>query len=220
LAVTVFNPDTEKFAEIATRPITLAVSEGSRLGAGELVGSLAGLGTSEIKSREQGVFQNITDPAELRDQNVNVALLAGTAAGTWCAVGCLFAAVISHRRKSGDVGWQRRQQARRAARRKLAEAQSALAAGRSIEALRAVRSTLLGLIADMRNIFAEGLTAVEADAVLAQTAVPAEMRTDVGRLLEAVESAEYGSGGAVEAGEMIATAEKLVPGLARHLDRA
>ena len=45
LAVTVFNPDTEKFSEIATRPIALTVSAASRLGAGELVGSLAGSGT-------------------------------------------------------------------------------------------------------------------------------------------------------------------------------
>src|SRR6185312_11085946 len=41
LAVTVFNPDTEKFSEIATRPIALAVSEASRMAAGEIVGSLA-----------------------------------------------------------------------------------------------------------------------------------------------------------------------------------
>ena len=38
LAITVFNPDTEKFSEIATEPITLDVSAGSRLGAADLVG--------------------------------------------------------------------------------------------------------------------------------------------------------------------------------------
>ena len=41
LAVTVFDPDTEKFSEIATRPTALAVSAASRLGAGDVVGSLA-----------------------------------------------------------------------------------------------------------------------------------------------------------------------------------
>ena len=66
LAVTVFNPDTEKFSEIATKPIALAVSAASRLGAGDLVGSLAGSGTPEIKSRAQGIFQNVTDPSELQ----------------------------------------------------------------------------------------------------------------------------------------------------------
>ncbi len=81
LAVTVFNPDTEKFSEIATSPIALDVSAASRLEAGDLVGSLAGSGTPEIKSRAQGIFQNVTDPSELNDQRVNVVALAGDGGG-------------------------------------------------------------------------------------------------------------------------------------------
>ena len=219
LAVTVFNPDSEKFTDIATRPITLAVAEASHVGAGELVGSIAGSGATEIKSREQGIFQNISDPSELRDQTVNVALLTEVAAGTWCAVGCLFAIVSSRRRRSGDVGWQRQRQARSAARQKLSHARAALVGGQSMEALRAIRSAVLGLIADMRNIIAEGLTAADADAALALAAVPSEARGEVKHLLEAVESAEYGSGGATQAAEMIDTAENLIPRLARHLER-
>jgi len=219
LAVTVFNPDTEKFSEIATKPIALAVSAASRLGAGDLVGSLAGSVTPEIKSRAQGIFQNVTDPSELNDQRVNVVALAEVTAGLWCGVGCLIAVVRAHRRKSGDVVWQRKRRARRTAQRKLAEARTAVAAGRSTDALQAVRSALIGLIADMRNIVADGLTASEADATLAQTAVPADLRAEVLRLLEAIESAEYGSGIASEARAMIETAEGLIPSLARHLER-
>ena len=121
-------------------------------------------------------------------------------------MGCLIAVVSAHRRKSGDLVWQRKRHARRTAERKLAEARKVLAAGRSRDALRAVRSALVGLIADMRNIVAEGLTASEADAALAQTAVPADERAEVLRLLEAIESAEYGSGIASEAPAMIETA--------------
>jgi hypothetical protein len=75
------------------------------------------------------------------------------------------------------------------------------------------------LIADMRNIVAEGLTASEVDAVLARTAVPAVERAAVLRLLEAIESAEYGSGIAFETPAMIETAEGLIPSLERHLER-
>ncbi len=219
LAVTVFNPDTETFSEITAKPIALAVTAGSRLAAGDLVGSISGSGTPEIKSREQGIFQNVTDPSELRDQRVNVVALAEATAVLWCGVGCLIAVVSTHRRKSGDVVWQRKRHARRMAERKLAEARKALAAGRSMDALRVVRSALVGLIADMRNIVAEGLTASEVDATLAQTAVPAVERTATMRLLEAIESAEYGSGIASEARAMIETAEGLIPSLARHLER-
>ena len=219
IAVTVFNPDTEKFSEIATEPIALAVSPASQLGAGDLVGSLTGSGTQEIKSRAEGIFQNVTDPAELRDERVNIVALSELTAGLWCAVACLIAVVSAHRRKSRDVIWQRRRHARRIAGRKLAEARKVLAAGRSMDALRIVRSAVVGLIADMRNIVAEGLTSTETDATLAQTALPAVERAEVLRMLEAIERAEYGSGAASEAPAMIETAERLIRSIARHLER-
>jgi hypothetical protein len=219
LAVAVFNPDTEKFSEITTKPIALDVSEAGRVGAEDLVGALAGSATPEIKSQAAGIFQNVTDPRELRDESVNVLALAELAAGVWCAVGCLIAFVSSNRRRSGDVGWQRKRRARRTAVGKLAEARKAFAAGQSMIALRATRSAVLGLIADMRNIAGDGLTASEADAALANTAVPSDLRSEVLRLLETIESAEYGSGIASEPTATIETAERLIPRLARHLGR-
>jgi hypothetical protein len=219
LAVTVFNPDTEEFSEITTAAVPLTVSEASHLGAGDLVGSLSGGGKEEIKAQAQGVFQYLTDPSEVYDQRVNVVALGGLAAGAWCIVGCLMALVTSQRRRSGDLLWQRKRNARRTANRKMAEARTALAAGESLVALRAVRSALVGLIADMRNIVAEGLTASEVDAALESTAVPAGERRALADLLGAIESAEYGSGAATEAPAMIKTAEGLIQSLARHLER-
>ncbi len=219
LAVTLFNPDTEKFSEIATKPIELAVSAASRLGAGDLVGSLPGSGTQEIKSRAQGIFQNVTDPSQLNDERVSVVALAELTAGLWCSLGCLAAIVTTHRRKSGDLVWRRKRHARRAAQLKLDEARKFVAAGRSVDALRAIRSALVGLIADMRNIVADGLTASEADATIARTAVPAGERAKVLELLESIESAEYGSGMASEVPAMIETAARLIPTLARHMER-
>jgi hypothetical protein len=217
LTVTIFDPDSEKFSEVATQPIALAVSEGSHLAAGDLVGTLTPSGTQEIKSRDQGIFQNVTDLSQLHDQNVNVSTLAEMAAGLWCCVGLLFGVVKTQRKKSGDVVWQRKQQASRKADRKLADARAALAAGNSTAALRGIRSAVVGLIADMRNIVAEGLTAVEADRVLAQTSISAAERADVMRLLETIESAEYGSAVASEIPTLVSRAEALIPVLARHL---
>lgn len=219
LSVTVFNPDTENFEELVTKPVALTVSEASRVTPGELVGALSNSGKSELKSSAQGIFQNITDVSELRDQNVNVVALAEIAVGLWCGFGCLFVAVHSYRRRSSDAVWQRRQNAPRKADRLVTEARSALAESRPTDALRAVRSSIVGLIADMQNIVAEGLTASETDAVLSRTAVPAEERAEAMRLLEAVESAEYGSGSASEIPALIAAAERLLPKLARHLER-
>jgi BatD DUF11 like domain len=219
IAVTVFNPDAEQFSEITTQPIALTVSNASHLGAGDLVGSLTGNGKDEIKAQAQGIFQNVTDPSELIDQRVNVGALVEAAAGTWCVLGCLMAVVASQRRKSGDRGWQRKRRARRTANSKLAEARAALGAGQSLVALRSVRSALVGLVADMRNIVAEGLTASETEAALANTTVPEVERKAVLQLLEAIESAEYGSGIATDTGTTIETAQGLIPSLARHLER-
>ncbi len=191
----------------------------SQLGAGELVGSLGGGGKEEIKAQAEGIFGNVTDPSELSDQRVNVIALAGAAAGTWCVVGCLMAFVAAHRRRSGDLLGQRKRNARRAANGKLAEGRKAMAEGQSRVALRAVRSALVGLVADSRNIVAEGLTASEADAALAEAGVPAEERKTLSDLLGLIESAEYGSGVATEIPAMIERAERLIKSLARGLER-
>ena len=219
LTVSVFNPDTETFTEIASPSIALDVSAANRMDAADLVGSVAGSATPEIKSRAQGIFQNVIDPAELKDERVNLPAFAALAVGSWLGAGALIALVSIYRRKSGDLVWQRKRFARRTAEKKLADARKLLAEGRSKDALRMVRSAVIGLIADKQNVVAEGLTTTEADALLARTAVPAPERTEVMRLLEAMESAEYGSGVAYETAGLLESAVKLIPNLARHLER-
>jgi hypothetical protein len=219
LAITVFDPESESFSELTTRPIALNVAEAGRLGSGDLVGTLPGTSGQEIKSRDQGIFQNITDSTQISDQRVDVAKSATWTAGIWCAVGCLVVGLTTYRRKSGEAGWRRRQQARRAAHRRLADARAAVTQARAQDAMLAVRAAVLGLIADMRNIVAEGLTASEADAVLAAGAVDAQQRAAVLKLLESIERAEYGSGQPMELTSTIETAEDLIARLARALDR-
>lgn len=75
------------------------------------------------------------------------------------------------------------------------------------------------MIADLRNIVAEGLTATETDAILTRSAVPAADRAEVLHLLETIESAEYGAGMSSEAPALIERAEAIVPSLVRHLQR-
>ncbi len=69
---------------------------------------------------------------------------------------------------------------------------------------------------------AEGLTASEADAALAEAAVPAEERRALAKLLEAIESAEYGSGVATEIPAMIEEAQRthFAPGAAPGTERS
>ena len=61
----------------------------------------------------------------------------------------------------------------------------------------------------MCNLVGEGLTASEADSILARTAVSAADRAEVLRLLEAIESAEYGSGAASDAPAILESVEAI-----------
>jgi hypothetical protein len=220
LSVALFDPVSESFTELRTKSIALKVTEASRLGAGELVGAPPASGTAEIKSRDQGIFQNVTDLAELKDQNISVALVAEIAAGTWALAGCLIVAVNRNRRKAGDVIWQRRQQARRNAERKLADARNSVHQGQQTAvALRGIRAAVVGLVADMRNVVGEGLTTAETDKLLSETAVSRETREEVRRLLESIEAAEYGTAADSESTAFLASAEALIPRLARDLER-
>ncbi|HEY2251149.1 MAG TPA: hypothetical protein VGH74_08820, partial [Planctomycetaceae bacterium] len=64
---------------------------------------------------------------------------------------------------------------------------------------------------------AEGLTSAEADKALAQTDLPGDVRADVLRLLETIESAEYGSAAASEIPSLLTKAESLISILTRLL---
>lgn len=128
-------------------------------------------------------------------------------------------AVTIHRRRSSDYAWVRRQQGRREANRRLSQARATLARGQSNEALREVRAAMIGLIADLLNRVAEGLTTADAVAALAVTSVPAESRDVLLKLLESIESSEYGGGLAADPAQAIESAQALVTQIAPHLER-
>ena len=217
IEASLFDPETEQFSAVSTKPLALEVSEASRLAAGELVGALSGGGNAEIKTREQGIFQNATDPTDLRDQNVDIVKLAELAIAVWGGAACLSTVVVVRRRKSKDVVGQRRHQARRAAEAKLAEAAKAHSPQ---EAVRTVRISIVGLVADFQNAVAEGMTAADVDARLHRSGVSTELRSAVERLLQSIESAEYGSHAGIDAAAAITQARDLIPPLARALERS
>lgn len=219
LSVSTFDPGTAMFSEIATSPIHLEVSEASRITSGDLIGSSSASSTADIKTRTEGIFQNITDPSGLRDERISLVTWGGIAVLAWSVAGTLMLAVTIHRRRSSDPAWVRRQQGRREAGRRLSQARATLARGQSKEALREVRAALIGLIADLQNRVAEGLTTADAAAALAETAVPAESRDALLKLLESIESAEYGGGSAADPAQAIESAQALVTQIAPHLER-
>jgi hypothetical protein len=219
LNVSTFDPESEKFVDCQTASIPIDVSEAARVSAGDLVGSMPSTGTTAIKSRAQGIFQNITDPSELRDQRISIVAWSEAAGGVWCAVGCLIAFVTLYRHKSSDAGWVRRQQARKAANRKLSEARMLLAQGKNKESLGLVRAAIVGVVADLSNRIAEGLTSVDVAAAMTSASVPDTDRAAILNLLELIESTEYGATLSADPTSMIESAAALIARVYPFLER-
>jgi hypothetical protein len=220
ISVSTFDPTTELFTQISTDAISLEVSEASKLSTSELVGAVPATATNEIQKSSSGIFQNITDPRELRDERVRIGAWLSTVAAFWCVAAGAIAGVIVRRRKSTDTVGQRRAQARRTAMARIAEANSAAASGQRTDALRHVRAAVAGLVADMRDRVADGLTASDVSEELIAASISTDDRNAVTSLLESLEGAQYGGGSAIEPANAIRHATELIGRLSPILERS
>jgi len=219
LSVMLFDPDTEKFNEVTTTEIPLEVAEASKVSSTELIGSMPASGGSEIKSKAEGIYQNILDPTELRDERVSIGNWIAGVISAWCLAGLAMGGISYYRHKSTDVSWQRRQQARRMAQRRISLAREAMAAGQAKDALRHVRTAMIGLIADLTNRVTEGLTASDVGIVLTAAKVPSADQQAMISLIESLEAAEYGVAQPTNALATIETAANLITQITPHLER-
>ena len=219
IIVSAFNTETEEFENFQTAAIPLEITEAERLNSGELIGARPTIGSTSIKSRAEGIFQNITDPSQVRDQRVRLITWSEAALGAWCAAGSLIGLVTLYRRRSSDAGRVRRQQARSAATRRLADARVLANKGQPTEALRQVRSAIVGLVADTQNRVAEGLTAADVNTALAAASVNDDDRKAIVKLLESIESAEFGAGRSTDPAGTIEVAARLISSITPRLER-
>ena len=220
LTFSTFDPEQEQFESVSTPAIPLEISEADRLATGELRGSLTSTGSTSIKSRAEGIFQNLSDPSLIRDQRISLWAYGIASAGVWCGAGALIGLITFLRRKNSDEQYVRRQQASSSAIRRLNEARALVKKGESKETLRQLRAAIVGLIADFRNRVADGLTTTDVNQVLVNSSVSDEDRTAVMRLLESIESAEYGAGQSANPGEAIDEAARLIPRISHGLEKA
>lgn len=219
LTLTHFDPTTEAFTEISTEPIALEVAEASSLSTDELVGAISPSGNKEIRKSDAGIFQNITDLAEVRNDHVGLTNWLPFVGGLWCLSLCSIAGVILHRRRANDSVGQRRSQARKIAQSRLATASQLEKSGKPREALRQIRAALLGMVADTQNQVVEGLTSADVRRVLPSAGVPEVDQKAVYQLLEIIEGAEYGGGDTVNVPSSLESASQLIDNICPVLQR-
>ncbi len=219
LTLTNFDPTNEAFTELSTEPITLEVTEASSLSTDELVGAISPSGNKEIRKSDSGIFQNITDPAELQNDDVRLKDWFPVVGGLWCLSLGSVAGIILHRRRSNDSVGQRRSQARKVAQSRLITASQSGNDGNPREALRHIRAALLGLVADTQDQFTEGLTAADVRRILQNVGVPEVDQKAANQLLETIEGAEYGGGDTVDVTSSLEIARKVIDSISPVLQR-
>ena len=218
ITLSTFDPISQKFVEITTQPIALDVAEASQVSSAELVGAMAKGSSNDIKMSSKGIFQNITNPQQLRDDRVSLVRTMLAVAGVWCAMGMGMLSVLALRRTSSDTIRQRRQRATRAAHAKLNEAKQM--GEKPKEMLRTVRSAIVGLVADTQNRIVDGMTVADVRDALVTANVPTDDKASVEKLLSTIESSEYGAGDEMDSSALIREAAQLIDRIAPYLQRS
>lgn len=219
LSLSTFDPTTEKFTSITTDPVAISVSEASSIVGGDLVGAVgSGKPVADIKTRSEGIFHNITDLSPLRDERLDLVNGLKWIGGLWLGTSVVIASLIVFRRQSSDLGRKRRVWARRNAHSRLTAAKT-LQQGKHKETLREVRAAIVGLVADTCNQLADGLTTADVNAAMSESAVPTEYQDRLQRLLESIESAEYGASDTADSSRFVKEAQELVDRVAPFLER-
>ena len=165
ITVTVFDPETESLSKRSPARYRSTVAEATRIGRGGPGGKRTGNqpdGKSGPRNRES--TRTSPTPGNCPTRAFPRRLLA-LAAGGWLAAAGGIAWITRRRRLSGDlVGRRRRSEALRSAERRLGECPDGARGGRGAATpWRTARMAILGLIADSRNLVAEGMTASDAE---------------------------------------------------------
>lgn len=219
LTVSLFNADAEKFTDISTNPIDLKVTQSAQLGAADLISNAATQKALELKNRQGGVFQNFQDITALQDQRSDPLLYSLAAVLVWVVCGAASFLITRQRRLSNDAAWQRRQRARPEADASIRQARDALARGDASAAGKFARAAITGLIGNLLDLPAAGMTAQEAHTALTAAKVSEPLRARTVEVLEKIEALEYAPSSGADVAALIDGAEQRVPELSRELAR-
>jgi BatD DUF11 like domain len=221
LKLSTFDPAAEAFVDVATEPIELNVAEASAiLASGDLVGTIgSGSSTAEIKTRSEGIYHNVTELSQLRNERVDFMTGIAWVGGLWVASGIAIVSLVFLRNKNSDVDGQRRAAARRTAQSRLTTASSLLSQGKQKESLREVRSAIMGLVADTGSKIADGLTIRDLSTAMHACDVPREDCVRLETLLERIDSAEYGASDASDTEAMVKDATELLKRVSPFLEK-
>lgn len=218
--IAVFDVEKARYVTLLTKPIALEIAEADRMTAADVVsgGDPSGRSARDVSARQEGIFGDIADLSAVRNDVVHphrtLAWLLFLAA-LWGAAGV---AIRRYRRRTGDPARVRRASAAAAARARVRVALDRLQVGDVRAGAESARAAITGLVADVLNIDAAGLTPRETAQQLTVLVADAELAGRCRALLEAGDAIRYGAG-AAPAATLVAELPSLIDAVIQSLSQ-
>ncbi len=192
-----FDVEKETFITLQTAPVSIAVTTADRMTSGEIAMTTPKRAEStNIEARAEGIFANVTDLREMRDETVHPNrwfLSLGGLTGLFFVV-----ALVAQRvqRRQSDPSLQRRRGAVAEAKRRLQAALLMVQQGDTRGGAEAISEALIGLVADATNTPHGVLTSTNAVNKLCELRIADETVTAVRKVMQTCDDARYGAASA------------------------
>ena len=194
IALSYFDVAQEQYVTLNTDPIGLEISPAEHLSKREIAMARPTNPVEQaIETSAKGLFANVTDLHQLRDESVQPEdwfLGLGGIAGVFLMLAVTVQLIQRH---GADPAIGRRHSAAARARGRMHDALRGFGAGDRRKATDQLGTTLIGLVADTFNIPESGLTSTDAARQLAQAELDTALIQRFSSLLDACDHVRYGA---------------------------
>ncbi|MBI2477310.1 MAG: BatD family protein [Planctomycetia bacterium] len=196
IPISYFDVVKETFVTLQSDPISISVTAADRMASGEIaMASPKHVESTNIEVRADGIFANVTDLRQLRDESVRPDrwfLSLGGLTGLFFVV-----ALITQRvqRLQADTSLQRRRTAAADARRRLQAAIRVATGGDARSGAEAISEALIGLVADATNTPHSVLTSTNAISKLVELGIAEPIVSRMRDVMQTCDAARYGATG-------------------------
>jgi hypothetical protein len=193
--VAYFDVEKERYVTLRSEPIPIEITQAEQLADQDIVSAPRGRSSGELQwgVQREGICANVTDISQVCDDAVRPGVWVSGLSGVAGLYALICVAVGRAHRLSEDKSLLRRWAAPAKARCALRAAVAALATGRLREGADQVQAALLGLVADLADLPAAGLTRRDAQQRLQAWEVDQDLVRQLGTVLEHCEGVRYGA---------------------------
>jgi hypothetical protein len=194
IPISYFDVEKETFVTLQSDPIPISVTAADRLASGEIaMAAPKQANSANIEVRAEGIFANVTDLRQLRDESVHPDrwfLSLGGLTGLFFVV-----ALVTQRvqRLKSDTSLQRRRSATADARRRLQAALRVAKEGDARGGAEAISEAFIGLVADVTNTPHGVLTSTNTVNKLHELGVAEPIVSRVRDVMQTCDDARYGA---------------------------